>query len=160
MVMKKTPEEISLIRILRRQGFSQNRIARLLGISTSTVCAYTRGICQDVRANRHNPAPLTPDLRRLITQYHDGTLRLPATPLTQPLMRDFRHTPARRLLTLKQQPQPPAQPVPHPDIYTLVRQGATIGDIAVSLGITLSECSLRFRQHIAWLRLRPAGTPT
>ena len=41
MVMKKTPEEISLIRILRRKGFSQNRIARLLGISTSTVCAYT-----------------------------------------------------------------------------------------------------------------------
>lgn len=158
--MKKTPEEISLIRILRRQGFSQNRIANLLGISTATVCAYTRGICQGVRANRHNPAPITPALRRLITQYHDGTLRLPATTVPQPIMRDFRHTPARRLLTLKQQQQPPAQPVPHPDIYTLVRQGATIGDIAVSLGITLSECSLRFRQHIAWLRLRTAGTPT
>lgn len=145
MALKKSHRDIRLLVMLRRIGFSQNRIAHLLHMSTSTVHHYCSLILPGIRTIRNNPPPITEDIRRLLG-LHD----------TQPGIHSACSPAGSKKNKNRTMPPHGITPAPHHDIYEMARSGAHVGDIAVALGISITECSKRMRQHIAWMRTHTA----
>ena len=60
----------------------------------------------------------------------------------------------RRPPFTRRTPEEVVTPACHPRIYEMAKAGFTVGDIAAALGISMSECSRRVRQHIAYVKMK------
>lgn len=143
--MRKTAQrEIELSVLLYRKGLAPEDIAALVGKSSYTVKSYLR-IFGEIRKGRkpeRKKAKVTPEIRRFVDNY---TVRG-----MEPPSQDRPRRPPFIIRT----PEEKATPACHPRIYEMAKAGFTVGDIAAALGISMSECSRRVRQHIAYVKMQ------
>lgn len=143
--MRKTAQrEIELSVLLYRKGLAPEDIAALVGKSSYTVKSYLRifGEIRKERKPERKKAKVTSEIRRFVDNY---TVR----GMEPPSQDRPRRPPFKR-----RTPEEDATPACHQRIYEMAKAGFTVGDIAAALGISMSECSRRVRQHIAYVKMQ------
>lgn len=135
--------EIELSVLLYRKGLAVEDIAALVEKSTYTVKNYLRifGEIEKGRKMKKSKAKVTPEIRRFVECY---TVRDIQPPPQLPKRRKY----------VRRTPEEVVIPACHPRIYEMAKAGFTVGDIAAALGISMSECSRRVRQHIAYVKMK------
>ena len=143
--MRKTAQrERELSVLIYRKGLAPEDIAVLVGKSSYTVKSYLR-IFGEIRKERKpewKKAKVTSEIRRFVDNYTVRGMEPPS-----------QDRPRRPPFTGRT-PEEKATPVCHPRIYEMAKAGFTVGDIAAALGISMSECSRRVRQHIAYVKMQ------
>ena len=130
--MRKTAQrEIELSILLYRKGLAVEDIAALVEKSTYTVKNYLRifGEIEKGHKMKKSKVKVTHEIRRFVDNYTERGMEPPSQ---------------EEVVT----------PACHPRIYEMAKAGFTVGDIAAALGISMSECSRRVRQHIAYVKMK------
>ena len=143
--MRKTAQrEIELSVLLYRKGLAVEDIAALVEKSTYTVKNYLRifGEIEKGHKMKKSKVKVTPEIRRFVDNYTERGMEPPS-----------QDRPRRPPFT-RRTPEEVVTPACHPRIYEMAKAGFTVGDIAAALGISMSECSRRVRQHIAYVKMK------
>lgn len=140
---RKGQREIELSVLLYRKGFAVGDISTLIGMCPNTIRSYLHayGELKDGQKPRKSTASITPEIRRFVECY---------------TVRDIQPPPQfpKRMKYVRRTPEEVVIPACHPRIYEMAKAGFTVGDIAAALGISMSECSRRVRQHIAYVKMK------